>query len=244
MNLNVNIDHVATIRQARGGAEPNPVTAALVAELAGATGIVAHLREDRRHVQDKDIKLIRETIQTRFDLEMAATEEIINIALDIVPELVTIVPEKRLELTTEGGLDVISMKDNLKILCDRMHEKDIEVSFFVEPDFNQIEVCKEIGADMVELHTGKYAEATTQKDIISHFSKIEKAANYAHSLGLFVAAGHGLNYTNTQLIAGIKSIRELSIGHSIISKAVFSGLSEAVKEMLTIIKYENLKAGI
>lgn len=244
MNLNVNIDHVATIRQARGTSEPDPISAALIAELAGATGIVAHLREDRRHIQDRDVRLLRDTIQTRLDLEMAATEEIINIALNLKPELVTIVPEKRMELTTEGGLDVLSFKDKFKNLCDRMHEKNIEVSFFIEPDKNQIDVCKEIGGDMVELHTGKYAESKSQSAIESNFILIEQAANYAHSLGLHVAAGHGLNYTNTQKISRINSIRELSIGHSIIARSVYVGISQAVKDMLAIIQYENLRAGI
>lgn len=244
MNLNVNIDHIATLRQARGGSEPDPISGALIAELAGATGIVAHLREDRRHIQDRDVRLLRDTIQTRLDLEMAATEEIINIALNLKPELVTIVPEKRMELTTEGGLDVISFKDKFKVLCDRMHEKNIEVSFFIEPDKNQIEVCREIGGDMVELHTGKYAESKSPDEFNQHFLLIEQASDYAHGLGLHVAAGHGLNYTNTQKIARINSIRELSIGHSIIARSVYVGISQAVKDMLSIIQYENLRAGI
>ncbi len=244
MNLNVNIDHIATLRQARGGSEPDPILAALKSELAGATGIVAHLREDRRHVQDRDIRLLRDTIQTKLDLEMAATDEIVEIALDIIPELVTIVPEKRLELTTEGGLDIILEKEKYRILCDKMHQKNIEVSFFVEPDINQIEVCKEIGADMVELHTGHYANAKIEIELKKHLEMIQNSANYAHSIGLYVAAGHGLNYSNTQAIARIDSIRELSIGHSIISRAAFVGITNAVKDMLSIIQYENLRASI
>jgi len=236
MNLNVNIDHIATLRQARGGKGPDPVAAALIAELAGATGIVAHLREDRRHMQDRDIKLLRETIQTRFDLEMAATEEIIKIALELKPELVTIVPEKRLELTTEGGLNVSGNIDKFTKLCNRMHEKEIEVSFFIEPDLNQIDVCRKVGANMVELHTGLFSESKSESEFKTNLKKISQAANYAHSIGLDVAAGHGLNYVNVVPVAAIASIKELSIGHSIIAKAVFVGISEAVKDMLQLIR--------
>lgn len=234
MNLNVNIDHVATLRQARGVTEPDPVSAALIAELAGATGIVAHLREDRRHVQDRDIRILRETVQTRLDLEMAATDEIIAIALDIKPNLVTIVPEKRMELTTEGGLNVSANKERFRKLCDNMHSRDIEVSFFIEPDEEQINAVCEVGGDMVELHTGDYANAVHQNIINIEIHKIQQAANLAKSMGLSVAGGHGLNYVNVVPIAKIHSIRELSIGHSIIARSVYVGIERAVKEMLAI----------
>lgn len=244
MNLNVNIDHIATLRNARGGAEPDPIAGAILAEIAGATGIVAHLREDRRHIKDNDIKRLRESIQTRLDLEMAATDEIINFALDIKPELVTIVPEKRMELTTEGGLDVLKDIDRFRILCDKMHSKNIEVSFFIEPDISQIDACSEIGADMVELHTGKYAEANDEKLRIKLAKDIEIASNYAVNKGLNVAAGHGLNYFNVSKVAAIDSIREYSIGHSIISRSIFVGMTQAVKEMLEILRLSRMEASI
>lgn len=234
MLLNVNIDHAATLRNARGGNEPDPVTAALNAELAGATGIVCHLREDRRHINDRDVRLLRELIQTKLDLEMAATEEIISIALDVLPELVTIVPEKRQELTTEGGLDVAGNIPRFKELVDIMHDKDIEVSYFIEPSENQIEACLLCGADMVELHTGVYANAHKESDIQIEFLKIQKAAVLAVNSGMKVAAGHGLNYYNTPLIAKIKQINELSIGHSIIARSLFAGIETAVRDMLAL----------
>lgn len=240
MELNVNIDHVATIREARGGFEPAPYIAAKIAQEAGATGIVVHLREDRRHIQDRDLQEVRNVIDVKFDLEMAANDEIIKIALDFVPELVTIVPEKRMELTTEGGLNVAAYKERFLRLTNQMHSKNIEVSYFIEPSFEQIDACKEIGADMVELHTGNYSLAKDEESFRNHLDLIHKSADYAHSLGLFVAAGHGLNYTNTQEIAKIKSIRELSIGHSIISSAVFIGLKQAVRNMLSIINQESI----
>jgi pyridoxine 5-phosphate synthase len=232
LTLNVNIDHVATVRQARGGKEPDPVTAALKAELAGASGIVAHLREDRRHINDRDVRMLRELIQTKFDLEMAANEEIIGIALDVVPELVTIVPEKRQELTTEGGLDVAGDIERFKTLCKRMHEKHIEVSFFVEPEEKQINASLLAGADMVELHTGTYANARNTKDIENELSRIQYAAKFAADSRLKVAAGHGLNYINIKPVCLIPQIDEMSIGHSIISRALFMGIENAVWEMI------------
>ena len=237
--LNINIDHIATLRQARLGTEPDPVHAAQIAVLAGADGIVAHLREDRRHVNDRDVRLIRELIDTRFDLEMAASDEIINIALDIVPDLVTIVPEKRAELTTEGGLDVAGDVERYRILCQRMHEKGIEVSFFVEPDNNQIDAVLQAGGDMVELHTGTYANKfkTSAKD--DEFEKLSNAAEYADGNGLMVAAGHGLNYFNVKDLLLIREIEEYSIGHSIIARASYLGLDNAVREMIEILKQHN-----
>jgi len=235
ITLNVNIDHVATVRNARGGNEPDPVTAALQAELAGASGIVCHLREDRRHVNDRDLKLLRELVTGKLDLEMAANEEIIKIALKTLPDMVTIVPEKRKELTTEGGLDVASGLAKFKKLTSRMHDKNIFVSFFVEPDEKQIEAVCKAGGDMVELHTGVYANAKNEKSLLKELGRIEKATQFAEKSGLKIAAGHGLNYSNTQPIARIIGIHELSIGHSIISRAVFVGIESAVKEMLAII---------
>ncbi len=232
--LNVNIDHFATLRNARGGKEPDPVAAAMIAELAGASGIVCHLREDRRHIKDRDLEILREVVQTRLDLEMAANEEIIQIALKTQPELVTIVPEKREELTTEGGLDVINHLTPLKLLCERMHSHDIEVSFFVDPNKKQIESALLAGADMVELHTGDYSNAACDKDIEREYKRIKNACEFASGCGLKIAAGHGLNYLNVAKICGIEEIGEISIGHSIVARAAFVGLSNAVKEMLEL----------
>ena len=240
ITLNVNIDHVATVRNARGGFEPSPVTAASLAELAGATGIVCHLREDRRHINDKDAIMLREAIQTKMDLEMGANEEIIQIALGLKPELVTIVPENRMELTTEGGLNVAGDVEKFKKLVDRMHEKDIEVSFFIEPDTEQIDACINIQADMVEFHTGTYANAKKTSEIEIEFEKLKSSSVYAHSSGLKIAAGHGLNYFNTQKICSIKEINELSIGHSVISRAIFVGIEKAVRDMLNIIQFSEM----
>jgi len=235
MELNINIDHVATLRQARGINYPSPVKAAIIAEKAGCHGIVAHLREDRRHIQDKDIYELRENISTRLDLEMANVEEIIKIALDVKPELVTIVPEKREELTTEGGLDVANSIESLKSLSNRMHENNIEVSLFIEPDIRTIDNSIKAGADMVELHTGTYANLNEEEAVNLELLKIEKAVKYAKSCGLKIAAGHGLHFTNTTPIAQFKDINELSIGHFIISEAVFYGLDNVVSKMLKII---------
>ncbi len=242
ITLNVNIDHVATVRNARGGVEPEPVEAALIAEQAGATGIVCHLREDRRHIKDRDLQLLRELIQTKLDLEMGANEEIINIALETVPDLVTIVPENRMELTTEGGLNVNEDIPRFTNLVDRMHGKDIEVSFFVEPLKEQIDAVLKAGGDMVEFHTGVYANLKDKNSIEREFAKIREACEYANSAGLKIAAGHGLNYFNTQRICTIPQINELSIGHSIISRAVFFGLERAVKDMFDLINYSVIKS--
>jgi pyridoxine 5-phosphate synthase len=207
----------------------------LISELAGATGIVAHLREDRRHVNDRDIRLLRQIIKSKLDLEMAANEKIINIALDVVPDMVTIVPEKRMELTTEGGLNVASDFLRFEDLCNKMHSKNIEVSFFIEPDEYQIDACKKAGGDMVELHTGTYALAKNHSEISNEINRIKKASEYAANLGLKIAAGHGLNYVNIAPICKIPQICEMSIGHSIIAKAIFTGLENAVKEMVDVI---------
>jgi pyridoxine 5-phosphate synthase len=232
--LSVNIDHIATLRQARGERDPDPVAAAAVVELAGADGIVTHLREDRRHIQDRDVYLLRQTIHTKLDLEMAATPEIIEIALKVVPDLVTIVPEKRQELTTEGGLDVVSQKDHLSKTVERFHKKKIDVSLFVDPVEEQIRAARDVGADFVELHTGEYANSK-KGDTLIHLNRLRESARLASELGLKVNAGHGLNYRNLPPVASIPEIGEFSIGHAIVSRAVFVGLDMAVREMLTIL---------
>jgi len=233
--LSVNIDHIATIRQARRGMEPDPVSAALLAELAGADGIIAHLREDRRHVQNRDLRLLRETIQTKLNLEMAATEEMQRIALEVKPNITTLVPEKREELTTEGGLEVASRIDFMKSYINHLQQGGIVVSLFVDPDEKQVSAARKSGADWVEIHTGAYANANTEKNREREFVKITEAAKLAGSLGLRVGAGHGLNYVNVRKIARIPEVEELNIGHSVISRAVLVGLERAVREMKALI---------
>ncbi len=239
ITLNINIDHVATLRKARGGFEPDPITAALKAELAGANGIVCHLREDRRHLTDRDLKLLRDVVQTKLDLEMAANDEIIKIALSTKPELVTIVPEKRQELTTEGGLNVLAEIEKHRELVKKMHDKDIDVSYFIEPDKVQIDACKEIGADMVELHTGTYSNAN-KHTVKAEIEKIKFGAQYAFNSGLMVAGGHGLNYVNIKPLCKISEFQEFSIGHSIIAHSIYTGIEQAVKEMIQIINYSSI----
>lgn len=229
--LSVNIDHIATIRQARKGVEPDPVAAALLAELAGADGIIAHLREDRRHVQDRDLRLLRETVQTKLNLEMAATPEMQQIALEARPDITTLVPEKREELTTEGGLEVFSRVDFMKAYIDRLRNGGIIVSLFIDPDEKQIAAAKKTGADWVEIHTGAYANAKQEKDRDREYAKISEAVKLAASLGLRVGAGHGLNYVNVRRIAMLQEVEELNVGHSIISRAALVGLHQAVLDM-------------
>jgi pyridoxine 5-phosphate synthase len=236
MRLAINIDHVATVRNARGGEEPDPVTAAQVAELAGAEGIVCHLREDRRHIKDRDLRLLREVVKTKLDLEMGASEEIIGIALEVKPDLVTLVPERRQELTTEGGLDVVVQKEKLRSVIAGFHAKGIPVSLFVDPVTAQIEAAREIGSDLIEIHTGEYANAGAEKEVQAQLVAVERAAKLGKSLGMGVNAGHGLNYLNTKAIASIADIDEVSIGHAIISHAMFVGLERAVKEMLALVR--------
>ncbi len=236
MRLGINIDHVATIREARGGIEPDPVTAAHIAELAGAEAIVCHLREDRRHINDRDVRLLRETIKTRLDLEMAATEEIISIALEIIPELVTLVPERRQELTTESGLDLIGNKKTIHSAIQRFHKKDIAVSLFLDPVDEYIRLAHEIEADYIEIHTGEYANARTYPEAEEHLDRIRHVAELARSLDLGVNAGHGLNYTNIKPIAQIPEVEEVSIGHAVISRAVFTGLERAVRDMAELVQ--------
>jgi len=236
MRLAINIDHVATVRNARGGEEPDPITAAQLCELAGAEGIVCHLREDRRHVKDRDVRLLRETVKTKLDLEMGANDEIIAIALEIKPDLVTLVPERRQELTTEGGLDVRSQLKRLSEVVTTFHQHKIPVSLFVDPVQDQIEAAKEAGADLVELHTGEYATARSEKELQEQLVGVQQSARLGKSLGLGVNAGHGLNYVNTSAIASIREIDEVSIGHAVITRAMFVGLERAVKEMLALVK--------
>ena len=233
--LSVNIDHIATLRQARKGIEPDPAAAAVLAELAGAGGIIAHLREDRRHIQDRDLRLLREIVQTKLNLEMAATEEMRRIALEVKPDFSTLVPEKREELTTEGGLEVASRTEFMKSYIARLQQAGITVSLFIDPDEKQITASRESGADWVELHTGAYANAKAGKDRDREFVKLAEGARLAASLGLRVGAGHGLNYVNARRIAGIPGVEELNIGHSIISRAALVGLDRAVREMRSLI---------
>ncbi|MDW7773991.1 MAG: pyridoxine 5'-phosphate synthase [Desulfobulbaceae bacterium] len=236
VQLAINVDHVATIRQARGISEPDPVLAAGICELAGASGIVVHLREDRRHINDRDVRLLRQTVKTKLNLEMAAAKEIIDIALDVKPNMVTLVPEKRKELTTEGGLNV---RANIKKLAQAIAALDkagIPVSLFIDPDKRQIKAAKEVGATFVELHTGRYCDAESAESRNLEFNMIEESAEIAREAGLRVNAGHGLDYQTTSRIAGIAAIEELSIGHAVITRAVFVGLDQAVREMLALLK--------
>lgn len=235
--LGLNIDHVATVRQARGGVEPDPVAAAAIGELAGAEGITIHLREDRRHIQDRDLELLRRTVKTKLNLEMAATQEMVRIALTVKPEQVTLVPEKRQELTTEGGLDVIL---NLKTITDavkRLRDNGINVSLFVDPHQEQIKAASKSGADYIEIHTGAYAESFGTAAMGHEIEKIDTAIKLAAKVGLGINAGHGLNYVNIKPVAAIGGIEEYNIGHSIISRAVLVGLDRAVRDMVDLIKY-------
>ena len=234
--LCVNIDHIATLRQARGGVEPSVLKAARIAEKAGARGITVHLREDRRHIQDQDVYDLRQAIKTKLNLEMAATAEIINIALKIGPDMVTLVPEKRKELTTEDGLNVVQGKTLLKNAISRFHQKGIPVSLFIAPDLKQVRASAEIGADIIELHTGIYVNAIGKKQQTKELGKLRQAAQMALKLKLDLNAGHGLDYNNVRPVARIKGMQELNIGHSIISRAVLVGLDKAVKEMISLIK--------
>jgi pyridoxine 5-phosphate synthase len=234
--LGVNIDHVATVRQARGVMYPDPVTAAAIVEWAGADGIVCHLREDRRHIQDRDLRLLREIIQTRLNLEMAATEEMVRIALATKPDIVTLVPERREELTTEGGLDVIKFFRSLKKVTERLRKGGIPVSLFIDPKRDQIKASEEVGANAVEIHTGHYCDAKTLAGEDEELKKILDAVGEASHRNLKIAAGHGLNYLNVRRIAEIKEVEELNIGHSIIARAVLVGLDQAVREMIALIK--------
>jgi len=234
--LGVNIDHIATIRQARGTDEPDPVAAAVFAELAGAHGITVHLREDRRHIQDRDVELLRRTVKTHLNLEMALTDEMIAFALKVVPDCVTLVPEGRHELTTEGGLDVNLLRATLTQKIVLLKQAGIVVSLFVEPDLEQIKGCHRVGADTIEIHTGAYCEMRTLADQREQLRRIELAISAARKLGLGVNAGHGLNYRNIGPIAALGGIEEFNIGHSIVSRAALVGMERAVREMLDLLQ--------
>ncbi len=229
--LCLNIDHIATLRQVRGGREPSILEAAQIAEEAGADGITVHLREDRRHIQDSDVEQLKPIVKGRLTLEMAATAEMFEIAQKIKPNLLTIVPEKRSELTTEGGLNVINNAEYLKDFLKKIHENGLEASLFIEPDLKTIEIAHQIGAKRIELHTGQYANTLAKTEI----NKLSKAAEFAHSLGFVVNAGHGLNINNLKPILQIPHLRELHIGHSIIARAVFIGLKQAISELKALI---------
>ncbi len=233
-SLGVNIDHIANVREARKTVEPDPVPMALLAELGGADGITVHLREDRRHIQDRDVKLLRETVRSRLNLEMAATLEMIEIALAIHPDMVTLVPERREEITTEGGLNVTKQEGPLKNMIRTLQNEGIPVSLFVDPVSEQLEASSKSGANWVELHTGNYAEASSKEQSLE-LARIQEAVAKSKSLGLRVNAGHGLTYQNVEPIAAIEGVEELNIGHSIVARALAIGLREAVKEMKQLI---------
>ncbi len=234
--LGVNIDHVATLRQARRGSEPDPVNAAIICEEAGCDSIVAHLREDRRHINDSDVAKLKEKIKTRFNLEMSVNRDIVKAAMDIKPHQATLVPERREEITTEGGLDVLSNIKRISDVITKLQSGGIEVSLFIDPERGQIEASLKAGACVIEIHTGRYANATKSEEIERELSAISDAVKIARELGMVVNAGHGLNYKNVRRIADIKEIKELNIGHSIIAHSVFAGLGNAVKEMLPLIR--------
>jgi pyridoxine 5-phosphate synthase len=229
--LGVNIDHVATLRQARGTRYPDPVFAALQAEQAGADSITLHLREDRRHIRERDVLTLRNMLLTRMNLEMAVTEDMLAFAEKVKPEDCCLVPERREELTTEGGLDVVSQESRIRDACARLDEAGVKVSLFIDADTLQIEAAKRCGAPAIEIHTGHYADATDRDDRQKEFKKIIEAVELGHELGLQVNAGHGLNYQNVGRVAAIQHIRELNIGHAIIGEAVFIGLQQAVAKM-------------
>lgn len=236
IRLGVNVDHVATLRQARKTTYPDPITAAALAELAGAGQITLHLREDRRHIQDRDLRILRQTCQTLLNLEMAATPEMVKIAYDVKPDLVTLVPERRAELTTEGGLDVNGQRDAIAKVVKTLKDGNIPVSLFIDPELDQVRASHKVNADRIELHTGRYAEAHNDKERAKELSRIVDAAKTGVKLGMGVAAGHGLHYTNVRPIVDITEIDELNIGHAIVSRAVLVGFERAVREMIDLMK--------
>ena len=229
--LGVNIDHIATLRQARGTIYPSPIEAALLCEKSGADSITLHLREDRRHIQDNDVKVLKEKITTKMNLEMAATDEMVEIASKIKPEDCWLVPEKREELTTEGGLDIVSQINRITNVCNKLQDANIKVSLFIDADKSQVDAAKKCGAKIIELHTGHYANATNKEQQLLELNKIKTMASYANKIGLQVNAGHGLTIENTYAIAKLPEVVELNIGHSIIARAVFIGLEKATREI-------------
>ncbi len=236
--LGVNIDHVATLRQVRKSDSPDPLYAAVLAELAGADSITAHLREDRRHIQDRDVYLLRNALKTRLNLEMSVNPDIVDIAMKIVPDDVCIVPERREEITTEGGLDAVKNSSVLKEVISGLKKKGVIVSLFIDAEKDQIEASREAGSDYIEIHTGRYADASGELEINKELNNVINAAKYAASIGLRVNAGHGLNYKNVREVACISEIETLNIGHSIIGRALFTGLEKAVRDMIELIRQE------
>jgi len=237
MRFALNIDHIATLRNARASTQPDPITVALIAEQAGVDGIVVHLREDRRHINERDVRLLREIITTKLDLEMAAVDEIIKIACDVGPELATIVPERRKELTTEGGVNVLDDISHLKETIIDLHNAEIEVSLFIEPDIEQINASAEIEADFIEIHTGVFSNAISEEEQYDELEKIRLATRHAKKLGLGVNAGHGLDYQNIKIFRELTDIDEVSIGHAVIARAAIVGIDRAVREMIRLINY-------
>jgi pyridoxine 5-phosphate synthase len=236
MRLGVNIDHIATVREARKTVEPDPVAGAVLADLGGADGIVVHLREDRRHIQDRDLQVLRKVVTSNLNLEMAATDSMVEVALTVRPELVTLVPETREEVTTEGGLDVVGQKGRLAEVVDRLKEGGLGVSLFIDPEIPQVEASGAVGAQVIEIHTGHYANSKNNVSREQELARIIKAAKAGRHIGLEVSAGHGLTYHNVGPVAAVPEIEELNIGHSIISRAVLTGIQEAVSEMAAVIR--------
>jgi len=234
--LGVNIDHVATIREARKIDYPDPIKAALICQDSGADSIVCHLREDRRHIQDRDLYTLKKLVKVKLNLEMAMSKGIIDIAIKVKPDQATLVPEKRRELTTEGGLDVCSQLSRVKSVLKRLEANNIKVSLFIDPDKRQIEAAGKVGSSMIELHTGRYAEATSKKEKDKEYEDLKKSAKFARKIGIKVFAGHGLNYENTKKLTAIKEIEEYNIGHSVVARSVFIGIGKAVKEMKALIQ--------
>lgn len=234
--LGVNVDHIANIREARKATQPDPIAAAMIAEMAGADGITVHLRQDRRHIQDRDLRLLRETVKTRLNLEMCAEPEMIEIALSVKPDMVTLVPEKPNEVTTEGGLDIDRQKDSLAKRIQSLQAAGIMVSIFIDPDLSQVKLARKIEANYIELHTGLYAAAKTQAHLTEELERVQQSAKLAKKLNIGVNAGHDLTYRNVTPIAAIEEIEELNIGHNIIARAVFVGLEQAVREMIALIR--------
>lgn len=239
--LSVNVDHVATVREARKAGEPDPVAAATLAELGGADGIIVHLREDRRHIQDRDLRILRETVKTKLNLEMAATQQMLQIALEVKPDMVTLVPERREELTTEGGLEVQLNQDHLRKFIQVLKDAGILVSLFVDPEPDQVKASHIAEADFVEVHTGTYADAATPSRRREEFGRVVDAVKLAHRLKLRINAGHGLNYQNIFRLLDLTEIEEFSIGHAIVARAVLVGFGRAVREMADIIRSGGIK---
>jgi pyridoxine 5-phosphate synthase len=236
IKLGVNVDHIATLRQARGTAYPDPVVAAMLCEYAGCSSIVMHLREDRRHVKERDLFLVKEATKIPLNMEMSINKEIVDIALKLKPAQATLVPEKRRELTTEGGLDLVKGYKRIEKAVNRLKEAGIKLSLFIDPQKRQIEKAKKMGVDIVEINTGAYSEAKSAKAVEKELKKVKEAAKFAREKGFFVAAGHGIDYENIKKVANIKEIEELNIGHSIISRSVFTGIISAVEEMLSLFR--------